>query len=304
MASCYHPIKAWKTPTGDVTFNVHRSYGPSFQLPCCRCIGCKLAKSKEWAIRCTHEAQMHPVNGNSYATLTYNTDHLPKNNNLNHKDFQVFIRSLRKTTHKKIRYFMCGEYGKATEKNGFIARPHFHVILFGIDFREDKEKHYINKRGDVIYRSETLEAAWTNGFSEFGTVTFESAAYVARYSLKKLNEAEREIIDHETGEVTDRKKEYTKMSLKDPGGIGASWYLKYAKDVFPHDYVVNHKGQIMTTPKYYRELLRRENPELAEKLKKIRLEKAKRNTDNSPKRLKVREFIQNEKLKKLPRDKN
>ena len=45
--------------------------GPwNMKLPCGRCIGCRLDRSKQWAIRLMHEAQQH--NKNSFITLTLN----------------------------------------------------------------------------------------------------------------------------------------------------------------------------------------------------------------------------------------
>ena len=80
---------------------------------------------------------------------------------------------------KRIRFFHCGEYGEST------SRPHYHAIIFGYDF-PDKKKWRTTDRGDILYRSPLLETLWDKGSSEIGSVTFESAAYVARYSLKKI----------------------------------------------------------------------------------------------------------------------
>lgn len=268
---------------------------------------------------------MHQIHGNSFITLTYNNDHLPQNLSLDKTHFQDFIRSLRKRTHKertfhinlmgikyplthKLRYFMCGEYGEATEKNNHIARPHFHAILFGFGFLSDRYPWRKTKTGHTIYRSPLLEKTWTYGTSEIGLVTYQSAAYVARYTLKKQTgkKDSKQLVEHyeninpETGEITNRVREYTAMSLKP--GIGATWFEKYKSDVFPEDNVINPKGHKQAAPGYYRELLRRDDPIQAAKLQQKRLEKAKDNPDNTPKRLKTRENVQNQKLKRLPRE--
>ena len=193
---------------------------------------------------------------NTYLTLTYHPDHLPPGQTLDHNHFQKFIRALRKSTGKKIRFYMCGEYG---EKKG---RPHYHALLFGYKFPDT----YLwrSSRGNQIYRSPTLEKVWTLGNSEIGEVTFKSAAYVARYIMKKQygDQAKEQLthVDLDTGEILEpRKPEYTRMSLKP--GIGFTWYQKYYKDVFPNDTIVLTGGKEMPTPKYYRDLLKK-HPEI------------------------------------------
>ncbi len=178
---------------------------------------------------------------------------------------------------------MCGEYGEATQ------RPHYHAILFGYKFPD--QYLWSERRGNKVYRSELLEKTWYHGNSEIGNVSFQSAAYVARYVMKKRNgekfKHHYEIVDPDTGEVLgQRLKEYTNMSLKP--GIGEKWYQRYKTDIFPEDRVV-HDGKEMQTPKYYREILKREEPDLYEKLRARRVIKAIKNTENTPQRLDARE---------------
>ncbi len=290
--TCFSPIEIdRKTKSGQI---IGRQ-----KVPCGRCNGCRISKSKEWAIRCVHEAKTHTHN--EFITLTYNDANLPPDHGLDHLHFQKFIRSLRKKTKQKIRYYMCGEYGKATEKNNFIARPHFHAILFGYQF-PDKQTH-ANRRGHITYTSEYLSETWTKGFHEIGSVTFESAAYVARYIIKKqkTDSASLAIFDQDTGEITGyRKNEYTHMSLKP--GIGAKYYEANIMDIFPNDFVMIKPGQKMEVPKYYKESLKREHPELAEILRKHRVQKSKASPDNTPSRLATREYIQGRRIDQLKRE--
>jgi len=290
-------------------------------VPCGRCNGCRIARSKEWAIRCIHETKTH--DDNCFITLTYNPDHLPPDNSLEHKHFQDFIRSLRKRVNKHakkynyytdeigierkvanpnfnpIRYYMCGEYGKATEGNQWIARPHFHVILFGFAF-QDKTNHTV-RRGNQVYRSELLERTWTKGFSEIGNVTFKSCAYVARYIIKKQkpNDDKYAIIDNDTGEILGyRKQEYTHMSLKP--GIGNDYYYKYETDNY--EYIMLEANKKMEVPRYYKNKLKVDHPILYEMLRLERVKEARKSPNNSPERLAVRNHIQGLKLQKLKRD--
>jgi len=121
-----------------------------------------------------HENQMHEES--SFITLTMNDEYLSTRVNpssLDKTEFQRFMKRLRKRYGKQIRYFHCGEYG---EKN---HRPHYHAILFGVDF-EDKELFQV--RDEIrLYTSKTLADLWPYGFVTIGEVTMESCAYVARY---------------------------------------------------------------------------------------------------------------------------
>ena len=68
-----------------------------------------------------------------------------------------------------------------------------------------------------------------------GDVSFQSAAYIARYCVQKvtgqLAESHYRVIT-EDGEIIDREPEFNHMSLKP--GIGAEWLKRYKSDVFPH----------------------------------------------------------------------
>ena len=74
---------------------------------------------------------------------------------------------------------MCGEYGED------FSRPHYHALLFNC-FCPDRKKHSTGDSGSVIYTSEALTKLCPFGLSSIGDVTFESAAYVARYVMKKI----------------------------------------------------------------------------------------------------------------------
>ena len=282
---CYKPLLAYHGP-GGISFNRKSSFGTHIELPCGRCIGCRLDKAKEWAIRCVHESQMHE--DNVFITLTYDDDHLPPTGELQHQHFQKFMRALRQHTGKKIRFYMCGEYGSADH----TYRPHYHAILFGYEFPDAEFFQVRNK--NKIFKSDLLTKLWHHGFSEIGSVTFQSAGYVARYILKKAKPNLNPSLDFPLFQP-----EYTRMSLHP--GIGASWYEKYKSDVFPDDFVVTPDGRKMPAPKYYRKLLERQDPELYAKLKCVRVEKARTNPDNSYDRLNVREICQNKKADRLTR---
>lgn len=184
---------------------------------------------------------------------------------------------------------MCGEYGSEE----FSERAHYHYIIFGLKFED--QYFWKERNGNRFYRSPTLEKLWTFGHSDISCVTFKSAGYVARYVLKKQTGTLGEKLYAETNRIPP----YTAMSLKP--GLGESWYKKFKSDLFPHDYAVLPDGRKTSVPKYYRALLEREDPDLAEKLRDIRVEKAQDNPDNSPERLAVREKVKTNQTNKLLR---
>lgn len=176
---CYNPRTVSFDREGKICFSPKRFSKElvPFLVPCGQCIACRLEYSKQWAIRCVHESEMYA--NNCFITLTYSSEHLPPENSLLHYDFQNFLKRLRKKFGTNISYFMCGEYGESK------GRPHYHACLFGLDFGDKKFKG-TNDQGNERYSSKTLTDLWGKGHTELGSVTFESAAYCARYITKKL----------------------------------------------------------------------------------------------------------------------
>ena len=295
--SCVNPLKAYQCFDKSIVFDEIRKHDivRSLNLPCGQCIGCRLERSRQWAMRCMHEASLYE--NNCFITLTYDNTHLPSNGSLHYKDFQLFIKRLRKKLgHNRVRYYMAGEYGEN------FGRPHFHACIFGYDFH-DKKLWKRTSSGSMLYRSKDLELLWPFGYSSVGDVNFESAAYVARYIMKKITGKKAkdhyEEIDPESGEIVKRVPEFNKMSLKP--GIGANWLKKFKNDVYPHDYVVV-RGKKMKPPKAYDKWYKNDNPfEYDEILYKRELN-AKLNPDNhDPKRLDAKRQILESRLSLLKR---
>jgi hypothetical protein len=142
-----------------------------------------------------------------------------------------------------------------------------------------------------LFISDSLSKLWGKGFCTIGDVTFESAAYVARYITKKINgpsaKAHYEHIDLDSGEVIDRKPEYITMSRRP--GIAAGWYESFKDDVYPSDSVVI-RGKERRPPKFYDSLYGSDSPEGLVAVKAAREERAQRfKKDCTPERLRVRE---------------
>ncbi len=297
--TCYHPLKGWRgRDNGRLVFKESQAglLRVPITVPCGSCLGCRLERSRQWAIRCVNEASLHE--NNSYVTLTYRNAELPGDGSITKRHFQLFMKRLRKSAGHKVRYFHCGEYGDDN------ARPHYHACLFGHDFTDKKLWKY--KNGYPLYISQELEEQWQLGFCTVGAVNYQSAAYVARYILKKVTGERakshylwREHEDPVTGEIFPlyRTPEYVTMSRRP--GVGAEWIEKFRNDVYPHDYQI-HKGKKHKPPKFYDQAL---GVEERRKIKSGRIALAKnRATDNTPDRLKVREKVQKARIQNLSRN--
>lgn len=294
--TCYSPLDAWRI-AGDtkLRFNYpHRAdILEQLKIPCGQCIGCRLERSRQWAIRCIHEAQLHEQN--CFITLTFANEHLPNPPSLNVRDFQLFMKRLRKRFGKGVRFFHCGEYGEN------FGRPHYHACLFNFDF-PDKEIWRVSN-GFRIYTSKILEELWPFGFSTIGDVTFESAAYVARYVLKKVTghaqESHYESYDPSTGEVFNLRPEYVTMSRRP--GLASGWFDKFCSDVYPSDIVVV-RGKKMRPPRFYDNRFKAAFPIEFEEIQFQRFLDAQKHVDNcSKERLDVRRQVQEARAAKLIR---
>lgn len=304
---CYRPLKGYRSsqpgPTGKhpIVFNPKGAeVDRPVLLPCGQCMGCRLNRSLQWALRCVHEAKQY--DDNCFVTLTYNDAHLPANGSLIVEEHQRFVKRLKSYVRRKygkdaadgIRFYMCGEYGER------LGRPHFHFCFFNFDFADKKYKR-VNALGDRIYTSEILDKVWGRadpGMCEIGSVTFKSAAYVARYITKKITG------DDAVAYYGDKLPEYTAMS----NGIGKGWFQKWSKDVFPSDFVV-HEGRKHRVPRYYANLYEMSTVhprQLSTSLTSIKGARkrgaVKHEDDNSDRRLKDRETVLNARVSRLKKE--
>lgn len=263
---CFYPVPAYQVGSGELVFKHRRSVVGSLELPCGRCIGCRLEYSRQWAVRAMHEASMHDAN--CFVTLTYSpAEQAVGSSNvfdvvsLDYRHVQLFLKRVRaRFSCVRIRFMFAGEYGD-------LGRPHYHGLLFGLDF-PDKLYWSRSPSGERLYRSSILESLWPQGFSSVGAVTFESAAYVARYCLKKVTgssaDKHYEVIDAD-GVVTRRTPEFLRCSLKP--GIGAAWFEKFWTSDLDSAGAVVVNGQKAKAPRYYDKLYERWDPEGAEGMK-------------------------------------
>lgn len=297
---CYKPLMALVSQSRNgskkkVTFPTTlpradvAKYGTPTPLPCGQCIGCRLERSRQWAVRLMKEHRLHERS--SFLTLTYDEESLPRTDNglptLVLRDVQLFMKRLRKfCAPHPIRFFLCGEYGENTH------RPHYHLILFGEDFVKDRERIEDTPTGYPQYTSSSLSELWSMGRCTIGDVSFESAAYVARYVLKKVTGKGSEF--HYQG----RKPEFVTMSRRP--GIGAGYFEEFKDEIYRFDEIVPSIGRPpVLPPKYFDRCLEKTDPALYEKIKKNRSEGLDfySDPDSTDTRLKVRERVKSSIIK-------
>ncbi len=231
----------------------------------------------------------------SFVTLTYDDEHLPEKGELQPKDWTLFAKKVRNHL-GPFKFFHCGEYGEE-------LRPHIHACMFGHSFLGDKQL-WKTKNGNPLYLSETLQRLWGKGFTTVGALTFDSAAYVARYIMKKntgeKGKSNHTTVDPNTGECHEVMSPYATMS-RNPG-LGKKWYDKYKEEVWAEDCVVIN-GKKMRPPKYYDYLLKKENKQrwqqIEQKRKQAVYETAWNQTEE---RLNVRHEVLEAKLRRSTRE--
>lgn len=242
-------------------------------LPCGQCIQCRLKSAANWAARCECESKYHK--DNHFITLTYDDEHVPVHNvyedswyhgivnpieyikgqpierlTLCKKDMQDFIKRLRDKAQRAgyeeeggMKVFYCGEYG---DKSG---RPHYHIIIFGLKIPDLKLKY--RKKGYEHDTSEWLTKIWNNGLVDIGQMTYDSAAYVAKYIVKKEKGKDK------NGEKLSKfyekagiKPEFICMSNRG-GGIGKQYWEEHREEIYNLDHMYLAHGRVIHPPRYY-----------------------------------------------------
>lgn len=257
-----------------------------YRIDCGVCRDCRLAKARDWSVRCAHEAELYEGRC-LFIDLTYADEHLPKNG-VEPKVLTQFIkdlrnknRSLKKTKvhvpdkykdrarfeNNLIRYFGVGEYGEK------FSRPHYHVILFNWD---DPKRYFWkrSKKGTLLYRSPILDEIWTYGHVTCSTFSPECAAYAARYTLKKITGEpahDHYLIENPDGTTTRQNPEFQRQSNRP--GIGHDWIEQHWKETFARDFVIVN-GKKLPVPKYYDTWLKVNENETYQKVKQKRIDNA------------------------------
>lgn len=187
-----------------------------------------------------------------------------------------------------------------------MGRPHYHSLIFGYGF-PDRKFYKETKAGESLYLSKQLDDIWGLGYTSVGDVTFGSAAYVARYHLKKTGSvvSKDHYVRPDTGEFL--APEYITMSrgsgdgsLVYDGGIGSGWIKKYMSDVYPRDSRVI-KGVDTKPCKFYDSRYELSSPDGFRRVKLARLMRVNR-ADNTDVRLEVKEKVKLAQIASLSND--
>lgn len=291
------------------------SLAPEFQenvqrVPCGRCVECRLARSREWALRIMLEMEYCP--GTSwFCTLTYDDDHLPQlvprvcadtgvviwQHALVPEHFTNFIKRLRQKLVDHglqrtysfdtfsgdhfdvgLRYYGCGEFGEQS------LRPHYHICLLNCDL-PDIVPFGVSKSGEMQWFSSFLQECWKDpkdgslmGRTALGKVTPQSAAYVARYIMKKqLGSSRREDRAAEREAFGDSfQDEFVRCSRRP--GLGRAYFEEHSSDIYRVDAVYRKLSDFKTEmkpPRYYDALYDLENCARMQEIKTMRVDYAK-----------------------------
>lgn len=214
---------------------VKTKFGTIRQVRCGQCTACRLNKASEWSLRIMNETLYHE--DSCFLTLTYDDEHIPEYGSLRKKDLQKFLKRFRKRYEKSIRYYASGEYGELTH------RPHYHLILFGVSPLDEifKNKRYDRKHDGWHCELDT----WNKGLCFTADVTYDDAAYVAKYTMKKIT--------GKKGKQYYKERciepEFSLMSLKP--GIGAQYMRDNKNKLRRRGFVIGKNGQKCPIPRYY-----------------------------------------------------
>lgn len=165
---------------------------PNVAYPCGQCIQCRINRRRIWAHRIMLETLAHD-SPSSFLTLTYDDSRLPVDchhprTGVSYADFSVqpqhlkaFMEGLRYRLGSQPRFYGVGEYGSKTQ------RPHYHIALFG--YPPCTHGSPITNGIFQPCRCQScllLSKVWGKGHILNGSLSVDSAQYIAGYIEKKL----------------------------------------------------------------------------------------------------------------------
>lgn len=242
-------------------------------MRCGKCLPCLQRYSLEWAHRCWLEHHQHLVS--CCVTLTYDNEHLPPNGELRRSDVQKFLKRLRKCY--PCRYFGCGEYGSLKTN-----RPHYHIVLFGVNFADDRRRWFDPKNPfAVMYYSPTLSRLWKNGIATLEDYTFRSAYYSSKYLTKLKPNSEHSV------------NPFVMMSLRPSIGFASLAYKDIERGYWLKD------GEKVYLPRSYIQSLERIGVDVSELKGKRLAVREEVTSEESLRRRKIAESFEENYLDKL-----
>lgn len=267
-------------------------------IDCGQCVGCRVKRRMDLALRLAHEAQMEKL-PSWFVTLTYDDEYLPYAESLVADHISGFIKKVRKKG-MKCRFFGVGEYGQTCPDHGLkkcpycgeLQRPHYHVILFGVELNDlvlmyEKHQKNMNPAAHVLslivgnqsikyYDSETLSKAWGKGHVNVTGVSAATMQYVAKYHVEKVTgqladeHYQRVLLDDRIVEVEKPQARMSRMP-----GIGRRWIEKYWPEVYNEHHpqgTVVACGAEFAPPAYYDRWLENNHPDIYERAQLARIE--------------------------------
>lgn len=285
---CFHPLKAIKALPTDTRYLIgekavqaaeRRRNAPTgdekcdtlIEVPCGRCVGCRLSYSRVWADRCVAESLNYPQNKSWFVTLTYDDNYVPVGKKglltLVPQDVSAFMKRLRERwlrvhNEPEIRFFGAGEYGSTT------YRPHYHLLLFGLEIYD---LVYWSRGTDdnPLYTSNELEGVWQKGRVIVGEFSWSTAAYTARYCMKKLKGKESK--GYERAGISP---EFTRMSRRP--GIGMNFYVQNYEQILQRDSYMLVNGRTASPPRLFLDKMAEAFPSRVEEIRRARQEYIRR----------------------------
>lgn len=270
--SCFRPLHAFPYDSNSSKFGQYRVYShtiniaPSVDLktgqlleqidiPCGKCVGCRLDYSRQWATRMVMESMLYKHN--YFITLTYSNEYMDsmpeKYKNVDGaytlypNDLSAFIKRLRRKfeyelDHVGVRFYACGEYGSKT------FRPHFHICLFNAPI-PDCIQVGNNKIGQPLFDSNFVSSLWPCGHICIGELNWQTCAYTARYTMKKAGGQ-----DAEYYRELNLNPEFVRMSRRP--GIGFDYFCDHQDSFFDNDKIVlpatsKDKRNVQKIPTYF-----------------------------------------------------
>lgn len=169
------------------------------EFGCGQCIPCRINRRRMWTARIALEASVYP--SSAFLTLTYNEENVPEKGSLSAEHWREFTKGV------GFRYFGCGEYGGRTH------RPHYHLVMFGLNAQSPEAVPFVQSR-------------WPYGFVSVLPAHSAHFAYVAGYVVKKMTGK-----DHP--DLNGRAPEFARMSRRPAIGWPAlagtgSWFTSDA----------------------------------------------------------------------------
>lgn len=209
-------------------------------VPCRKCMGCRIQKRNYYSMLARFESFTYYQKNldSSFVTLTYDDDNLPVNGSLSIDESKKFVKRLREHLFRSdfptrfiqsfgrqievpdFKYYICGEYGEET------FRPHYHIILFGVN---------------TFIASDFVRRAWSKGNITVSALNGARIRYCMKYIDKQFDS---DIVPDSSFQVP-----FSTWSK----GLGQDFIMDNFESVLKNN-GINNGGVITPLNQYYRRL--------------------------------------------------